>query len=256
MAPVQLLLHMSDLHFGPHSRFDTKDPAGLARSTAESIRHATSSANVHEPVDAIVVTGDVTEAGTAPQFADAQRFLEGIGGKLGVPHERIVVVPGNHDVSWQRCQIACRQQEQEGFDDDERERRIADTKLAEFGLFLQRMYEATPDKRSDVCPLGGGAYVYDFSSSGLAIAALNSCERESHRSSDHVGFLGDTQTAALMGHWAASAPTDLIRCDAPPTIRRDCPVRGQRGQAGYGGETKRLDMKQWDGVQDVGPRTC
>jgi hypothetical protein len=35
-----------------------------------------------------------------------------------------------------------------------------------------------------------------------------------------------------MGHWAASAPTDLIRCDAPPTIRRDCPVRGQRGTGG------------------------
>ena len=45
------------------------------------------------------------------------------------------------------------------------------------------------------------------------MAALNSCERESHRKADHVGALSAVQAQAVLDHWRTS-PAERIRIAA------------------------------------------
>jgi 3',5'-cyclic AMP phosphodiesterase CpdA len=72
------LLHISDLHFGPHYRPQVGED--LLRATAE-VRP-----------DIIVASGDFTQRAKRRQYADAREFL----GRL--PAVPTIVVPGNHDV--------------------------------------------------------------------------------------------------------------------------------------------------------------
>jgi hypothetical protein len=37
------------------------------------------------------------------------------------------------------------------------------------------------------------------------VAALDSCERESHRKADHAGMLSDAQAQAVLDHWRTSS---------------------------------------------------
>jgi 3',5'-cyclic AMP phosphodiesterase CpdA len=73
------IAHISDLHCG-HVLFD-----------AELMEHA-----LEEIVDAgpdlVVVAGDLTSEGYAPQFRQAKRYLERLDGI------QMVVIPGNHDL--------------------------------------------------------------------------------------------------------------------------------------------------------------
>lgn len=72
------LLHISDLHFGPH--YWTEAGEALLRTVAET-----------QP-DIIVASGDFTQRAKRRQYATAREFL----GRL--PPVPRVIVPGNHDV--------------------------------------------------------------------------------------------------------------------------------------------------------------
>lgn len=76
--PMLKLLHISDLHFGPHY---------LPHVGAAVVRFAYSS----EP-NVIVVSGDLTHRAKRQEFSDAQSFLNSL------PDVPMIVVPGNHDV--------------------------------------------------------------------------------------------------------------------------------------------------------------
>jgi 3',5'-cyclic AMP phosphodiesterase CpdA len=75
---VLTLLHMSDLHFGPHY---------VQRAGEALVRMA----HDLEP-DIIVNSGDFTQRATREQFEDAWRFM------ARLPDVPTAVVPGNHDV--------------------------------------------------------------------------------------------------------------------------------------------------------------
>lgn len=70
------IVHLSDLHFGHH---DQRLVEGLAADIAEQ-----------QPA-LIVVSGDLTQRGTAGEFAQARAFLD----TLPAP---VFAVPGNHDI--------------------------------------------------------------------------------------------------------------------------------------------------------------
>lgn len=72
------ILHVSDLHFGPHH--DARVGEALLRAAREL-----------QP-DIIVNTGDVTESATPSQFEDAWRYL------ARFPDVPSVIVPGNRDI--------------------------------------------------------------------------------------------------------------------------------------------------------------
>lgn len=73
---MAVLLHISDPHFGTE--------------VSEVVEALASLAQAQSP-DLVVLSGDITQRATAPQFQLARAFLD----RLGVPW---LVIPGNHDV--------------------------------------------------------------------------------------------------------------------------------------------------------------
>jgi hypothetical protein len=51
-------------------------------------------------IDLIILSGDIAERGKRAECNDALLFVDQMCQALGLGHERVVVVPGSHDVSW------------------------------------------------------------------------------------------------------------------------------------------------------------
>src|SRR4051812_16932893 len=111
---MPLLLHLSDLHLvapGKESvigdfkssvvrKEDQPTTIAALEKTLRELRGVAQLKDSKQPLDAIVVSGDVTFHGKEPGFAR----LPGVLGHLGDLHpapNRVVVVPGNHDVEWE-----------------------------------------------------------------------------------------------------------------------------------------------------------
>jgi 3',5'-cyclic AMP phosphodiesterase CpdA len=108
---VSLLLHLSDLHLAAPPTADEvgnykidaipelerQSRVKLLRQTLDALRKYLDASN--ETLDAVVVTGDVTTACNPAGFAQLTPMLELLGSALPAP-DKIVVVPGNHDVLW------------------------------------------------------------------------------------------------------------------------------------------------------------
>jgi predicted MPP superfamily phosphohydrolase len=84
-------LHISDLHLADSQRAET----ALGQLT-EDLRTEQSVGHL----DAIVVSGDCAKHATKEQFTLGRRLIERLRETFSVERERIVLVPGNHDVDW------------------------------------------------------------------------------------------------------------------------------------------------------------
>lgn len=110
------VVHLSDLHFGPHHRFrpdatpagDTPHDPGvptLLQSLATDLVDFTPGCPV-----LFCISGDLTQTASPQEFEEARALLQGLSeleieGRSGHP---VVVVPGNHDVEWSRVDPASR----------------------------------------------------------------------------------------------------------------------------------------------------
>ena len=197
-----LVLHLSDLHFGPNSRFAGVDPNEIAKRFVGAANRARERLGLSTPVSLAVVTGDVAEAARPKEYEAAQSFFINLAASLGLDHQRFVFVPGNHDVSWPACKRAEADQEEFDFGDDELRRRFNRDKFANFESFLSEFYGAPFESVGVRLP--ASARVYDFPDLEITVAGLNSCEVESHRLEDHRGFLGRKQAQGIMDHWGTS----------------------------------------------------
>jgi 3',5'-cyclic AMP phosphodiesterase CpdA len=209
MSPM-LILHLSDLHFGAHSRFKGRDVAKLGKSFFQDLNAVRGDFAKGSRIDLVAVTGDIAESGRPTEFKDGELFLAALAGELGLDRRRFVFVPGNHDVSWPACKKVAADQEEEGFDENELRRRMDQVKLGRYEEFLQSFY-GVKDLAEVALPLGRGAYLYSFPDLYLSVAALNTCEKESHRRSDHMGFLSPEQAEALMGEWRSSGTSGWLK---------------------------------------------
>ncbi|MFZ1415544.1 MAG: HEAT repeat domain-containing protein [Defluviicoccus sp.] len=90
--PIRLL-HLSDLHFKAGTAWDA-DP--VLRALAGFIEQEVRGGLVP---DLVAITGDITFAGIAKEYALARKWLDNLWPKLGgLAPERLLLVPGNHDV--------------------------------------------------------------------------------------------------------------------------------------------------------------
>ena len=92
------IAHLSDLHVvGEHYGFRIESGRGGPRGNdrLRQVLDRLEAAHLVEPLDLILVTGDVTDAGRSTEWAE---FLDVVGRHPALA-ERMVVLPGNHDVN-------------------------------------------------------------------------------------------------------------------------------------------------------------
>jgi len=186
------LLHLSDPQFGRHHR----DATG---ATAADRDHDTLRARLlqdlaeledeGEPVhpELVVVTGDLSEQARPSELRELEAFATGLLAGLGLPRDRLVLVPGNHDVSWPACEAYFKQCEAE-------ERAPVPPywpKWHAYAELFQRWYGGieAPFELTEARPFT--LYVHE----GLrtVVAGLNSTMPETHRDGEHFGGLGEDQ---------------------------------------------------------------
>jgi hypothetical protein len=107
---VSLILHLSDLHLGNPSKGqrDYDDKVGIGEAAGHTdIDHlkrtvsalGTALRGLGKELDAVVITGDLTSRNHADGYRDFTGLLGELEGSKP-PDDRILVVPGNHDVDW------------------------------------------------------------------------------------------------------------------------------------------------------------
>ncbi len=103
-----LVFHISDVHFG------TSGPGGRqmhrylddenSRRLSLELRDEFARALTHEGCDpanaTIVLSGDLVYTGKPEEFALVRTFLQELCDGLGMSHDQVVIVPGNHDIDW------------------------------------------------------------------------------------------------------------------------------------------------------------
>ncbi len=195
-----LILHMSDLHFGASGRFAKHDHAELGRVCAEDVEVAKDQLRIKIPVAIVVTTGDIAQMSLPCEYQQALAFFKGLSSGLDVVPRRFVFCPGNHDISWPRCEQVQKDQEIYGFDEQELRQKMDALKFEFFTKFLRDFYK-TKNLDAIAAPLEKEASLYRFEEFHLSVIALNSCERESHRKDDHLGKVSETQAKAVIKEW-------------------------------------------------------
>lgn len=96
-----LILHLTDLHFAKDDHRDQhawrlESENGDHATLVEAITHAVND----QTIGAVIVTGDLTFKGAREEFDEARVSLTRLLGILNLDVDRLVVVPGNHDIRW------------------------------------------------------------------------------------------------------------------------------------------------------------
>ena len=94
-----LFVHLSDIHFGAEGAVLQGPNAAARDRTLEDLADGFEA--LGRP-DAILVTGDIAFGGKSDQYAIATEFLELAAQAVGIESARVQVVPGNHDVDWDK----------------------------------------------------------------------------------------------------------------------------------------------------------
>ena len=185
------LLHLSDTQFGRHHRFggldlpppDNSFDTLLVRLIDDLTRLRQD--DQLQP-DVVVVSGDLAEWGMQSEFASLMTFLNGLLDFLKLRRDRVVLVPGNHDINRNACEAffhAC----------------AADAKTPQppfwpkwrhYVNFFKRFYR---DHRAVAFTRERPWTFYEMADLKLVVAGLNSTMRESHRDEDHYGWVGEAQ---------------------------------------------------------------
>lgn len=93
------VLHLSDLHYGKLHRYDQGTDM-YARSLSGAVAQAVRTHIGDRSIDALVLTGDFFCYDLPSDKAKATDGIQGLIRDLDIPPERVVSLPGNHDLSW------------------------------------------------------------------------------------------------------------------------------------------------------------
>lgn len=207
MHKPQLILHLSDLHFGSYSRFSGHDPLSLGKDTAidvqSEIKRLKAENKIHRKagLNLIIVTGDITETAKPAEYDSALQFFQALLGNLALEAKHLVLSPGNHDISWAECIKT--EVDSNNYDWSEQELRgeMNKVKFKHFNSFRERLYTPANTMLKHCRGLNGGGWLYEFPELKLSVASLNSCEEDSHRAKDHFGCIHKQQLEFLWKEW-------------------------------------------------------
>ncbi|OBR96968.1 MULTISPECIES: metallophosphoesterase [Clostridium] len=95
-----IILDLSDLHYT--TDIDEKNEAYLLISDLKKVYFDNPESSIKlTDIDYVVISGDFVERGDSESsFEKAFKFIDILSKELNVPYQKIVIVPGNHDLSW------------------------------------------------------------------------------------------------------------------------------------------------------------
>ena len=184
------ILHLSDMHFGRLHRFE-REGLGSLLSRIQDDLHARMSRFGLKP-DLVVLSGDFAEFGKRTEFDQALAFVQGLRDNLDLPARRFVMVPGNHDVNWNKSRAYFENQA----GDDLPAVEPYFPKFDHYKAFFDAFYkDADGIAFSEAEPFS----FFEIPELLTVVAGLNSAFAESHRDEDHHAFLGEAQLRAFAG---------------------------------------------------------
>jgi 3',5'-cyclic AMP phosphodiesterase CpdA len=179
-APSVTILHISDTQFGRYHRFG----AGVESLGNHLIYDLRELVGRQVPrIDLILISGDIAEQGLKKEYDQARAFIDQLCGFTELTPDRVVVVPGNHDVNWDLSEAyfaECRADECDAREPYTRKWRHYQRFVAD--LHGEEAFTEDQPYR-----------LHRFDDLGVVVAALNSTWRESHREQDHYGWCGTEQ---------------------------------------------------------------
>jgi WD40 repeat protein len=198
-ASALTLLHLSETRFTA----DGPDEA-LAHLAADVERLA---AETGARPDLLVVTGDLAEAGRPSELAQAHAFLTRLADRLGLARERLIVVPGDHDVS-RSASLAY-------FNTCEADELTPAPpywpKWRHYSRMVEELYRDVDGVTFDAVQPWS---LFEVPELKVVVAGLNSTMAESHRDGDHHGSVGDEQAAWFAGRLAPYRDAGWLRVGA------------------------------------------
>ena len=211
MHPSRLitLLHISDTQFGRNHRFGRlglPDPDALFDTLfARLCDDLRLLKDKHGLVpDLVIASGDLAEWGKKKEFDDVLDLLTRLTEVLELPRERVVIVPGNHDINRDSCAayfMRCKA-------DDETPVAPYWPKWEHFHRMFRAFYgDAASIQFSPDEPWS----CYKYDDLKLVVAALNSTMAESHLEKDHHGYLGEKQLRWFADNLRAYKGEDWFR---------------------------------------------
>jgi 3',5'-cyclic AMP phosphodiesterase CpdA/Tfp pilus assembly protein PilF len=213
IASLPVFIHLSDIHFGKRPgknglpeemhRFFESD---WNKSLSEHLHDEFSAPDSHFKNIArdrfhLIISGDLTYTAEPNEFTRVLEFLEQVCGTLKIPKERVLLVPGNHDVHWPSAKMDLARR----FD--------------HYIVFLVRFYgEELFRKRypllkwtlrvDDPRPKPNELIAL-YPGDGFTLVGLNSCVYETDQ--NHYGFIGGRQLDHVSKLLAEHAPTQKVR---------------------------------------------
>jgi hypothetical protein len=128
------VLHITDPHFavgagrGQHVwALESETSRGATPTMVEAIHRAVKD----KPIGLVVITGDFTFTGLPEEFREAGAAINRLLGLLNLDKDRLVVVPGNHDIRWTK---------QEAYDNDAKVTEAPADATANYAEFYRSLY--------------------------------------------------------------------------------------------------------------------
>jgi 3',5'-cyclic AMP phosphodiesterase CpdA len=180
-----VFLHLSDLHCG--KQFQPTSSRSFAGLLDDALKRASAEHGLR--IKYILCTGDLAESGELREFNEARALLAKIAEDQGVPASRIIICPGNHDITWRDV---------EPYHHDSFESRPA----RHFLNYLNTVQRLSSHRNanealrvpSDATSHSSGIFgIYHMAESNVLVVSLNSAVLESDLSKDHYGFVGRVQ---------------------------------------------------------------
>ena len=99
------ILHLSDLHFGADEH---SDPLADAERWFGQLRDDLRDELGCERLHGVVISGDIGNKSEKAEYEAAEVFLDKLRATFGVGADRLVIVPGNHDLNWETSEESYR----------------------------------------------------------------------------------------------------------------------------------------------------
>ena len=179
------LLHFSDTQFGKNHRFGSTEPFDtLCQRLEDDLDGLRDRHGLHP--DLIAVTGDLAEWGMGQELKDAQALLERLAKHLKLTHDRVAIVPGNHDINRKFCSGY--------FEDCEGAGKEPEPPFWRKWKPWAEMFQDFYKDHVDIFFTEDQFWTfYEIEPLKVVLAGLNSTIAESHRKEDHYGHLGEEQ---------------------------------------------------------------